>query len=539
MSKNYKSICLILSSLLLVGCTKPANSQPPSNSTSIGTTAPIEQETYEKVQIPTLSIHTKSQDANVMDFVTEPIARHVAESIASWTPNYNIPAEPYYEACSVSLTDSNKSTLLENVDCDVKVRGNWTTTYDKKPLRLKFTEKQNLLGLNDGAEFRNWILLACYKDASMLRDKASLAIARELFEKDGLYAADSQFVEVYINDEYWGVYLLTEQQQINADRVNITEAEPDYQGTDIGYFLEFDGYFYNEEPLQQFHVDYADNAKLKPYDGTDDSSMKMQALPKNKLEKKNDIGFTIKNEIYSQEQHDFIASYVNNVYRILYEAAYNDKAYVFNDDYSEIHESADISTQEAVQNVINIDSLADMYIISELTCDADIYWSSFYMDVDFGADGDKKLTFEAPWDFDSGLGNKDRCANGTGFYAANIVPDVDGGPKGGGTYTTINPWLAVLMHEKWYQDIIREKWSALYDSGAFDRTYTMIAQDTAQYADAFTKNYEKWDNIRKNDSFAMELSEGAAACKTHADASAYLSNWLRSRVEFLNGHWHS
>ena len=106
----------------------------------------------------------------------------------------------------------------------------------------------------------------------------------------------------------------------------------------------------------------------------------------------------------------------------MYEAAYFNKALVFNDTYTAISETNDITPQQAVEKVVNVDSLADMYIISELTCDADIYWSSFFMDADFSAGGDVRLTFEAPWDFDSSMGNKDRCADGTGFYAANIVP---------------------------------------------------------------------------------------------------------------------
>jgi hypothetical protein len=36
--------------------------------------------------------------------------------------------------------------------------------------------------------------------------------------------------------------------------------------------MEFDGYYMNEEPLQSFFVDYADNAPLVPYDGTENST---------------------------------------------------------------------------------------------------------------------------------------------------------------------------------------------------------------------------------------------------------------------------
>lgn len=489
--------------------------------------------------IALIAIETNSSDDDVMDFVTKPVARHVAREISTWTPGYVMPPEPYYEECTVTVSDSDGNILIENAGANVKVRGNWTTTYDKKPLRIKFDEKQSVLGLNGGAEMKNWVLLAEYKDASMLRDKASLKMARYILGNDGLYAADAQFAEVTVNGQYWGVYLVTELQQVGEYRVDITKPEENYTGTDIGYFLEFDGYFYNEDELHKFHVDYADNAPLIPYDGNGGNGKTMQCLPSGSWDPKKDIGFTIKSEIYSQEQHDFIANYVSNVYRIMYYAAYNDEAWVFDDNYKSISIFDAITPQQAVENVVNIDSLADMYIISELTCDADIYWSSFYLDADFGDGGDKRLTFEAPWDFDSGLGNKNRCADGTGFYAANIVPDVNGGPNGGGAYETINPWLTVLMYEDWYQDVIHSKWTAAYDGGIFDETISMLQNDKTSLAAAFERNYEKWNNIINNQAFSGELSAGAAACRTHEMAADYLIDWLTARVEFMNEQWHS
>jgi len=489
-------------------------------------------EDTETATMPVLTITTTNQSANVMDFVTKPIDGYVAEQIASWTPGYQMPPEPYYEECSITLTDAEGTETLTDAIAQVKVRGNWTTNYEKKPLRIKFQEKQNLLGLNDGAKMKNWVLTAEYKDTSMLRNKTALQIAREILGKDGLYVADAAFVEVNINGQYWGVYLLTEYQQINEDRVNITKAEDDYTGTDIGYFLEFDGYYFTEDELQNFYVDYAGNAALLPFDGDNIPQIKVSCQSNGFNKSHKNVGFTIKNDIYSEEQRDFIASYINNVYRIMYYAAYKDKAYVFNSDYTEISESTALSPKEAVEAVVNTASLADMYIISELTCDADIYWSSFFMDVDFGENGDKKLTFEAPWDFDSALGNKDRCADGTGFWAANMVPDVNN------EYYTINPWLAVLMHEDWFQEIIRDKWTDAYDSGVFERAYASIEKDTSLYREAFARNYEKWDNLKNNQAFVHELSAGSAACRTHKESAEYLTDWLQKRVDFLNDYWH-
>ncbi len=477
--------------------------------------------------LPVIAIETLDRSDDVMDFVTKPVAKHVSKSIASWSPGYRMPPEPYYEECTVTVTDTDGSRLISAAPADVKVRGNWTTNYEKKPLRIKFSEKQSMLGLNDGAEMKNWLLLAEYKDFSMMRNRAALEIAKSLLGEDGYYSADSRFVEVTINGEYWGVYLLTEQQQINQNRIDITEAEKDYQGSDIGYFMEFDGYYVNEDDLNQFYVTYNKNAELIPYDGEGGSGKTIQCLRGGN----NDVGITIKSDIYSQEQHDFIASYVNNVYKIMYEAAYNDKAYVFNADYSDIEETTDITAREAVENVVDVQSLADSYILCEIACDADIYWSSFFMDVDFGEGGNKKLTFEAPWDFDSALGNKNRCADAQGFYAANILKDVND------QYKTINPWLAVLMYEDWYQDIIKERWTAVYDEGAFDDAIKMVTEESESITPAFDRNYDRWDNIRHNGA-ADELCRRAKNCKTQLEAAEYLAEWLTDRVEFLNGQWH-
>jgi len=488
--------------------------------------------------IPVLSIETKNTAKNVMDFVTKPVSGHVSSAIASWTPGYVMPPEPYYEACSVTLTDKDGTVLLNGANAEVKVRGNWTTSYDKKPLRIKFEQSQNLLGLNDGATFKNWLLLAEYKDASMLRNKTAYAVARELFSKDGLYASDAELVEVVINGQYWGVYLLAEQQQINTDRVNITEAEEGYTGTDIGYFLEFDGYFWTEDPLQQFHIDYMDNAPLLPFDG-EGGKRHMTCLSHPIYGHKDNIGIAIKSDIYAKEQRDFIASFVDNVFNIMYYAAYEDTAYIFNKDYTQIQITTDITPMEAVSLVVDVQSLVDTYIINELLCDADVYWSSFYMSADFGPEGNKKLTFQAPWDFDSAMGNKNRCLDGTGFYAANIVPDVNGGPHGGGNFETINPWLAVLIYEDWFQEAVKSTWTAAYDDGVFSQALTMIAEDTDRCQAAFLRNYEKWDNIVQNYAFVNELSYEAARCRTQQEAAEFLARWFESRVDFLNSHWHN
>ena len=106
------------------------------------------------------------------------------------------------------------------------------------------------------------------------------------------------------------------------------------------------------------------------------------------------------------------------------------------------------------------------------------------------------------------------------------------------SYKTFNPWLVVLMYEEWYMDIVKQKWTENYDSGLFDRVYEMIENDTKRYSKAFDRNYAKWNNIVNNSAFVNELSTKSAACKTHKEASKYLSKWLKTRVEYLNSQLH-
>lgn len=530
---KHRLYALLLAGVFgLCGCTnaQPELPEQPAQTTEQPTEPAVENVYETGDTMPVLSIETVEQSDTVMDFVTKPVNAFVSSSIASWTPGYTMPPEPYYENCKITLTDTDNTVLLDAAEAQVKVRGNWTTNYDKKPLRLKFAQPQNLCGLNNGADMKNWVLLASYKDISMLRDKTTLAIARELLAEDGLYASDAALVEVEINGEYWGVYLLAEQQQINVDRVNITEAQPDYKGTDIGYFLEFDGYYGNEPALQQFTIDYAGNAPLTPYDGEGGSGRTVQVLPENAYDWKKEVGYTIKSDIYSQEQHDFIAAYVDAVYDILYAAAYEDRAYAFNAETLTIAPAENLTPQEAVEAVVNVESLADAYLLNELACDADIYWSSFFMSADFGETGDGRLTFHAPWDFDSALGNKDRCADAKGYYAANIVYNVDD------IYETINPWLAVLMYEDWFQEVIRNAWTDAREAGIFDRALSMLAEDTAQHQAAFERNYLRWDNIRNN-AAADELNPRSAACRTQKEAADWLAEWLQTRIAFMDESW--
>lgn len=449
-----------------------------------------------------------------MKFVLEPIAKHVKEHLSGGGDVQ----EPWYEACDIYEGDNKIGSG------EVKVRGNWTTSYGKKSLRIKFDEKQKMLGLNENKKFKNWVLLADWKDASQLRNAAALKLYHELFPG---YASDCKLVEVEVNGSNLGVYLIAEQQE--AKRLGLTEPEKKAKNTDIGYLLEFDSYYDTEKDNEKFTINHEAFGKLQNYAGT-------QVTIANS-------GYAIKSDITDKAQHDFIADYMNKLWEICYQAAYKNKYYKFKDDYS-LEEyfpegSDDENCQGCIEQIIDLGSLADMYLFCELTCDPDLYYSSFFMNVDFGQGKDKKLYFNAPWDFDSTMGNKRFCLGygGDGFNGTSITdmyagigqPDVNGN---GANYA--NPWMVIFINQGWFKNIVKDRW------GQANANNHYVLQNVKDFIDDNSKNSQQpvydftralWGNPGDNGELCQDSSDAA---KTSQQASAmYLKTWLSTRFSYV------
>lgn len=100
----------------------------------------------------------------------------------------------------------------------LKGRGNSSWFKDKKPYSLTLSGEADLLGMGRAKE---WILLANAMDASHLRNKAAYDFAA----RAGMaYAPECQWVDLYLNGEYAGVYLLSERNEIHPQRLDLPEA---------------------------------------------------------------------------------------------------------------------------------------------------------------------------------------------------------------------------------------------------------------------------------------------------------------------------
>ena len=71
----------------------------------------------------------------------------------------------------MTFSIENCDDELSSVTCGIRLRGNSTMKYDKKPYRIKFDKKQSLFGLDSA---KSWVLLADWKDRSMMNNSFEL-----------------------------------------------------------------------------------------------------------------------------------------------------------------------------------------------------------------------------------------------------------------------------------------------------------------------------------------------------------------------------
>lgn len=122
-----------------------------------------------------------------------------------------------YVSCTVVAVDAIGGTHSEVADrnATIRIRGNSTSSGEKKPYNIKFSSKINLFGMGKG---KRYCLIANLYDPTLIRNQAAFDFAREMGLK---YTPDSMLVDVYFNGKYAGCYQLCEAVTDGSGRVDI------------------------------------------------------------------------------------------------------------------------------------------------------------------------------------------------------------------------------------------------------------------------------------------------------------------------------
>ena len=455
----------------------------------------------------------------------------------------------------------DKNTASPHTNVDIKVRGNQTAGFDKKGFQLKFNNaKVNLLGLNGGKKFKKWVLLADAKDTTISRTALGMTMSKGVISSDSnVWASDFTPVSVYLNDQYWGMYMLAEQKEVKNGRIKLDEPEDENENpiltTDIGYCFELDYYAKNEpnkgaDGDPTFSIDYGNYFKSSDY--KIESCLANSGLGVVKT-------YTMNSDINdgpedahttdaNSNQVKYIKGRLQALFNVLGEAVKNKTAKDINDNNQVV--STSLTIKQTIEKNFDLNAWAEGFIINAVCLPPDVGYSSFYMSYNNAPNGDKKLRYDNPWDFDSNFGNR------RNFIEKPDTASSSGGGWGGqSSYDpyfmdrTANMWLQFLGKLDFFMnDYVKPKWNAARENGTFEDMIKLAKTYYKYYDGEYAKNFAKWTTTQASDSNVAsyfngdgvnsgELRKPFVNVNERKDAQKETLNWLAKRVNYLESKW--
>ena len=190
------------------------------------------------------------------------------------TLNGEIPYDKEHDIVSQLTIISDNGTKLLSELGGTRERGNASRDFPKKPWRIKFDKKQNVL--DAPAKAKKWTLINNYGDKTLMRN----LLAFELSHRMGMsYTPYGTAVDVLMNGEYKGCYQLCDQIDINKNRVPITEMTPEDNDGDAltgGYLIEVDAYANKE--TSWFNSNKGNPVTIKSPDDNEITSQQSQYI---------------------------------------------------------------------------------------------------------------------------------------------------------------------------------------------------------------------------------------------------------------------
>lgn len=343
----------------------------------------------------------------------------------------------------------------------IKARGNSTFTYTpKKSYQIKLAEPSDLLGKQE--QVKTWVLLASYFDATQMHDKLIKDLAAEL----GLaYTASCDWVNLYYDGEYRGVYLLSEKNSVGATSVAITDMEQAYEQLNEGYGTDMT-------------TDLAENSYGQQYQYTKDLKEPENITGGYLIELNHEMwdevsGFKTRQGVAFNVKSpewcgDSAMKYISEYYQ-----AFEDAVYATDD--TGAYTGYNTGTGKYFYDYVDMDSLVKVFLLQELSLNCDGFISSVY----FYKDADGKMFAGPIWDQDMTFGTGWNKANGAEIvdyhYLAEALIRI--------------PAFESAVKEYYTNTFASEVRDLLGSNGTIARQYALLKENAAM-------NYTIWDYIR-------------------------------------------
>jgi len=382
-------------------------------------------------------------------------------------------------------SSNNPATDFEGF-IGIEIRGQSSQMFPKQGFGietrnlLKADSSVSLLGM---PEENDWILSAPYSDKSLMRNPLTYYLGSKM----GDWQPKTKWCEVFINENYQGIYLLEEKIKRDKDRVNIGKMFPEsLTGDSItgGYIVKVDKLTYLDinEYFRTYPTVRFNNARN--YDFT-------YVYPKA--------------NVITSAQRIYIKNFLTDLESTLNGSKFKDPLIGY-------------------RKYMDENSFAEFQIMQELSNNVDGYRYSTFFYKDRDSDGGK-LHAGPLWDFDLCYGNVDysppRLATNQWLYTTF------GPNEGYGMH-----WWARLMQDPEYVKMIKLKYSQLR-AGAFntDSIMSYLNNNQTLLGEAINRNFEYWPILNEY------IWPNAYIGYTYENELNYLKTWLYERLIWLDSKW--
>ncbi|MEP7196586.1 MAG: CotH kinase family protein [Saprospiraceae bacterium] len=379
----------------------------------------------------------------------------------------------------------NDTAILKN-KIGIELRGSSSQWFPKKSYGFEFVDsigEEMSLGLLGMPEESDWILSANFTDKSFMNN----VLAYELYRDLGHYAARTRFVDLFINNEHQGLYVLMEKIKQNKNRVNISKLNTeDTSAKDItgGYIFKIDkptggnngGWVSKFQPIvhpnnqiiyYQFHYPNEENINQKQKKYIDNAVYKFENSLQNEVLGIKNMGW----RLYADE-----ASFIH------------------------------------------------YFLLNEMSRNTDGYRLSTFL---YKASDDKggKISVGPPWDYDIAFGNINYC-NGqetTGWA-------IDFGNFCSGDYSQVPFWWEKLLNDSLFTKGLKCEYLKLRSSSWSNKALeAKIDQHVVEISEAAEKNFDLWSIL------GLYIWPNNYPFPTNFQANVtYLKTWLFKRLEWMD-----
>ena len=371
----------------------------------------------------------------------------------------------------VYIVSGEGKKLLATEKTGVRGRGNASWNFPKKPYRLKFDEKQQLL--DAPAKAKKWTLINNYGDKTLMRN----ILAFELSRRFGLaYTPYCHPVDVVLNGEYRGCYQLCDQIEVNKNRVNITKMEPEdvaLPELSGGYLIEVDAYASTE--ASHFYSTLGTPVTIKSPDDED----------------------------IVNAQTRYITDYFNRMENAVFASNFADP-------------------ETGYRRYLDLDSFLKHFMVGEMSGNTDTYWS-VYMTKD--RESDKFFTGPV-WDFDIAFDNDQRT------YPIEAHTDYIFASKGSVASEAMRQMVnRIVKEDEGARQRLLELWSEARNTKGIDETSLLEYVDkTVELLNESQKlNFLRWNILSER------VHENPQASGSYEGEVAIVKNFIRKRLPQLDG----